>query len=530
MAKNNNLWVIGILIAAVFVLPKLNIFGTQAIPAECTFTQTQTQCGNTGSITLGGDNTYHYWTKYSCTQISGSTCYSQYCSPVSSGEGYQSTTIPLSGCAGGYCKVSSNEYTCPPVCSTSNVDACPQLGATCWYENTYVCTDTRQVGSQQYCNGDLLPCDGSCSNGQCTTVDLCANKVCNNYCSGNVRYYNGDCSPTTGECAYNSQSCTYGCSGGECSVNTCSPPCPDKTTVLCGNYIEPNLGCYGPCEAGTKCTSGTCNVQTGVCSGSTTCTTGQTQTCTAENTCSGTKTCTSGVWGNCVTSLKLCSNGVCMHEADCPPCPTGQTLCSDGACSADCANRKHCSDYSYVDCPLGVHGVHNNDAVHSSLITDEYGNICYRNALDPSKFCYDRQCYNTTKGCACGNGEVDCNGLCNATCGTACNNGTTQGCIANGCSGTQTCTNNIWGNCVTSCGGTFTNEYCLSQCNLNASFGKCVANERQTACTSNCEFWQKYIPADFVKGDPESGCAVGEILYIVLGAFAFLLVFSKKKN
>jgi S1-C subfamily serine protease len=71
----------------------------------------------------------------------------------------------------------------------------------------------------------------------------CANVVCNDYCSGNYRYYNGYCK--NGQCKYLSQYCDYGCSNGLCAYSPYQQ-CQNAGNNWCNNQ------CYNSCPSGQR--------------------------------------------------------------------------------------------------------------------------------------------------------------------------------------------------------------------------------------------------------------------------------------
>ncbi|MEM0475430.1 MAG: hypothetical protein QW343_01420 [Candidatus Norongarragalinales archaeon] len=69
--------------------------------------------------------------------------------------------------------------------------------------------------------------------------DLCAGVSCNNYCSGNTRYYDGSCA--VGSCQYSQEVCAYGCVDGDCL------PAPSPSpSVEVSAYPEPSLTLPSP--------------------------------------------------------------------------------------------------------------------------------------------------------------------------------------------------------------------------------------------------------------------------------------------
>lgn len=65
------------------------------------------------------------------------------------------------------------------------------------------------------CSWDICGdgCGGTCQ-GTKPCTDPCENVICDDYCSGDTRYYNGICSG--GECSYDTEECPNGCSGSLC--------------------------------------------------------------------------------------------------------------------------------------------------------------------------------------------------------------------------------------------------------------------------------------------------------------------------
>lgn len=96
--------------------------------------------------------------------------------------------------------------------------------------------------------------------------DPCSGITCNDYCSGNTRYYSGYCS--NGQCMYNSQNCPNGCSNGQCNSQ---PACQshDQCSQACTSLCPANVyGCCYGCNLG-QCSNGNCVCEdaTGYCSG-----------------------------------------------------------------------------------------------------------------------------------------------------------------------------------------------------------------------------------------------------------------------
>ncbi len=168
--------------------------------------------------------------------------------------------------------------------STSN---CPSDGWECIDSTTrrycdYSCSGgscSCSPSQQQLCTGGT-----TCSNGQCVSSDPCGGVDCNDYCSGDVRYYSGSCSDSN--CYYSIYDCNsqnyyedyeyycngnevwkhrkyhdYSCYSGSCTYNTWSwyneqfvescTSCIGGACDTCGNGVcdpgETTITCLDDC-------------------------------------------------------------------------------------------------------------------------------------------------------------------------------------------------------------------------------------------------------------------------------------------
>ena len=243
-------------------------------------------------------------TTYTCTEVGEDIititasddgaifCMSDWTVPV--------TCVPGDGdpCEGVTCDDDGNECTrtdCNPAsvqCETSNVNdgiscnggegrcssgqcvdvdpcadvTCPDLGecrtSTC-NSNTGTC-EPSNVNDGTSCDSG----DGTCMNGSCVDLNLCAGVTCPDLgeCQSNV------CNPSTGQCeasdVNNGTSCNAG--GGMCIDGTCTNAdlCMGVTCPSLGDCVDnvcnPNSGA---CESSTALDGTSCNGGAGVCMG-----------------------------------------------------------------------------------------------------------------------------------------------------------------------------------------------------------------------------------------------------------------------
>lgn len=146
-------------------------------------------------------------------------------------------------------------------------------GLTC-QPNTRVCDN----GFAKICEADgsgwsYEYCWHGCSGGYCNPTPTptptptvapnpCQGVTCQDYCSGNLRYFSGYCSG--GNCYYSSQTCPYGCSGGVCNPDICQGvTCPDDCsgdTRLYNGYCSGGSCQYSQTNCDYGCSGGACNV------------------------------------------------------------------------------------------------------------------------------------------------------------------------------------------------------------------------------------------------------------------------------
>jgi hypothetical protein len=95
-----------------------------------------------------------------------------------------------------------------------------------------------------YTQQSLASVNNQTQSSQESSVNSCANVVCNDYCNGNIRYYDGYCE--NGQCKYNSDYCQNGCSNGLCNQPTPKQSCENAGNKWCNNQ------CYNQCPTGQR--------------------------------------------------------------------------------------------------------------------------------------------------------------------------------------------------------------------------------------------------------------------------------------
>lgn len=120
-------------------------------------------------------------------------------------------------------------------------------------------------------------------------------------------------------------------------TGSCTPSCPDPSTVACGNSIYPTNGC-GTCPGtGTQCSSGeTCNPTTLTCEACTPLT--QSQACSGYDCGSVSDGCGGSITCGACGSGQTCNGNVCEDDpvtcTDNANCTSGY-ICSAGICIDD---------------------------------------------------------------------------------------------------------------------------------------------------------------------------------------------------
>ena len=133
-------------------------------------------------------------------------------------------TISSSG-SSGTCDDCLNDYT----------DFGSECCDTAWEEYSLSCAELESTYGWD-CSGCNCPGD---SDGGGDGEDPCSGVSCDNYCSGDYRYYNGDC--TEGSCYYSIEYCSNGCSNGSCNSGGSNADCSDAY------YCSDCYGCESNC-------------------------------------------------------------------------------------------------------------------------------------------------------------------------------------------------------------------------------------------------------------------------------------------
>ena len=246
------------------------------------------QCIDDGSF----DSYYDEWCEYETVSTTPppSLAASPYCGDNLC-NGVESCSTCSSDC--GACPVITP--TCTPSCNT-----CSGFSDVCDTTGTQSCTGTDCSNYTQSCTRSTegVACNGGkCSNGQCvnitspviTPVNPCDGVVCNDYCSGYIRYYNGAC--INGGCNYTIQENSSSCGWQQPSnVNINNISCTDtdsgknyyvkgttsnskETQIdqcssnvrLLERYCDSDgnvIGYYIDCSMGYTCQDGACIIKT----------------------------------------------------------------------------------------------------------------------------------------------------------------------------------------------------------------------------------------------------------------------------
>ena len=427
------------------------------------YTKTKTYCENgcsNGSCNGCTDTCSNHTWESSCTPgcdgdyavscdnkgtVCGTTCYTK------------TKTYCENGCSNGSCNgctdTCSNhtwESSCTPGCDGDYAVTCDNKGA--------VCGTTCYTKTKTYCaNG--------CKNGSCE-ADTCAKHdwvtSCTEGCNGNKKVTCTNKGTIGGSTCYekSEQTCTNGCSNGECLgctdtcakhywVTDCTAGCNGSYKVTCETKSKVcDTQCYNKtetyCSAG--CSNGECEADT--CAKhnwETSCTPGcngdYKVTCTDKGTIGGQK---------CYVKTETkcdygCSNGEC--EADTCGKHNWLTSCSKG-CEDD--------DYKVICIDKGTIG--GQKCYEKTRTYCEYG--CSGGECEPET-CYDHYwATSCTPGCS-GNDLITCidkgtlNGQkCYQKTTTKCDNGCENGECKAAC--TDTCANHSWEtSCTKGCNGNY---------------------------------------------------------------------------
>ncbi len=195
------------------------------------------------------------------------------------------------------------------------------------------------------CDNHQDPCTvGSCQDGKCSTVPLCANGLeCCPSADGKTATCGKCCSAA--ECDDHVGCTADACGGGQCS-HTPSKPCPMGYVcdVLNDCQKAPDCttsnGCLakaGPCQTNPKCENGSCHFDTCVapakcCAGAGTAS-GSCAVCCSDAECSDNIDCTTDA----------CTANGCTHTPDKTKCAAGQ-LCDAQAGCVGCQQPTDCDD------------------------------------------------------------------------------------------------------------------------------------------------------------------------------------------
>ncbi len=421
-----------------------------------------------------------------------------------------SKTVTVGECTSGQTQscVTPNQCNGIKTCNNGAWGACSPTQNYC---------DTDCDGTQECTSGTCAQC--SCTSGQtqsCTTANGCqGTKTCTNGVYGT-------CSATQSFCDTNcdgTQECTSGtcptcaCTTGQTQSCSTSNGCNGIKTCTNGVYSTcsaTQIFCDTNCDGTDECTSETCTP----CA----CTTGQTQSCSTPNGCNGIKTCTNGIYSTCSATQSFCDTNCdgtdeCTSET-CTPCActSGQTQ----SCSTPngCQGTRTCTNGVYSTC----------SATQSYCDTNCDGTDECTSGTCPTCACYgnENQSCSTPNGCqgirTCANGQfgtcktiqnycdADCDGTDECTdqecAACSCTGQSTQNCrTPDGCQGTRTCANGVYGSCEaqqnycdTNCDGSkeCTNEEC-PECGcienwVCTSYGTCSGGLQTRTCSdeNNC--------------------------------------------
>ena len=336
-------------------------------------------------------------------------------------------------------------------CIDLNADYIPIMtcGAECECDN--YCDD--------YCIGnDLYLCDGCNFNDILTCEDYCVEKIVSGIgCSNPV----GTCV----ECVANNDCDT----GEECVDNWCEPSGGCSDTDSGQNYNVKGTVTVGSNTYTDSCAADKLTLTEYYCS--------------SGSKSEEAKDCKEvyGMWGcadgkcveciidtDCVAKYEdgyACNNNICELTANtCADYPTNYGSCSltgGSTCTADktailsgCSDLDPSSAYVYcwtqkTNCLAGKYCIVQNlqaSCVNSPQCTTNIdcndGNECTNDICSSGVCTYS----NKVDGTSCSSGGGVCNsGYCSLF---ECSDGQTQQCTIDGCTGTRTCTNHIWGSCV----------------------------------------------------------------------------------
>lgn len=341
---------------------------------------------------------------------------------------------------------------------------------------TNTCTDS-DGGKEYYTKGTTT------STSQGTFTDFCDGEY-----NGNPavkEYFCQACSSGDGDCVWSVRASQggYVCNDGKLvKQDTCTgPTCPPASDVTCGQSIQPNPGCTGPCQGyGTKCSSGkTC--QNGICVG--------------ENTCSLTNpSLCQHVGQRCMDSTHLCSDafvynnnyyceagkeGVCQNGCQnnacvANQCTSGQTECKDSDEKRECVEGRWSDP---VLCPADK-----PDCESGSCISNPCTGVTCLNTCDGNTLKFGGWC-DKTKTPVCQYQEMVCeDGCTDGACGggTECPTGCPDQCAAN--------TKYFNGQCV-SAQCQYQQENCVDGCELVNGAARCKGQNIcvGNTCTEKCE-------------------------------------------
>ncbi|MFH1663380.1 MAG: hypothetical protein ABH986_00970, partial [archaeon] len=304
-------------------------------------------------------------------------------------------------------------------CIDTPNDNCPPLSCA-EGQITSLCECNGTVYSSGYCCAGTYrttPCPTDCSEGQITTQ-------C--YCDGTLF--------STGYCCSDSHQTTQ-CS---CTENWV---CGTWSSCLNGSQSRT---CNDTNSCGTILNRPSLTQSCGVCTNNTT------QACTTTTGCAGTQTCINNYWST------TCND---IPGDNCPVCIQGQ-ITSECYCDGSARTTGYCcnGNYQTTACPCvenwsctGWSACVNGTQTRTCTDSSACGTIVNRPSLSQS----------------CGE----------------CVNTTIQSCTttSTGCSGTQTCSNNLWGSCAD-----IPNDNCPCVENWNCgTWNSCSDGIQNRACSDN---------------------------------------------
>jgi len=336
--------------------------------------------------------------------------------------------------------------------SCSDGDACTQgdacLAGVC-VGAPVVCTASDQCHAAGTCNPETGVCsnpakpDGaSCSDGDaCTQTDTCTGGICAGgnpvtCAAADQCHVAGTCNPGTGLCSNPAAPDGTACNDGNACTRT--DTCAAGACV-CGNPVI--------CTSADQChAGGTCNPETGVCSGPAL---PDGTSCNDGNACTRTDTCESGTCAGTnpvvCTALDQCHDaGTCNPESglcSSPAKPAG-TTCSDGdACTqTDSCEGGTCTGGNPKVCTA-------SDQCHVAGTCDPESGTCSNPSATDGTTCSD--------GNPCTTGDACAAGSCVSTpipgcrlCETAedCTDGTS--CTTDVCNAEGVCENDLQEGCI----------------------------------------------------------------------------------